>query len=87
MNKYARTPDRSLDLHGYTKREAEVLLDALFAKPTYSHVRIITGKGTHGDSGAVLRTYVKTYLQTRGLRFNQAKIADGGEGALEVFVT
>ena len=85
MNKYAKTPDYILDLHGRTKREVSVLLDSLFAVNVHPHVRIITGKGNHSANGAVVRTYVKEYLNARGFRFSQSKIEDGGEGALEVF--
>ncbi len=85
MNKYQKTPDYIIDLHGRTKREAEILLDSLFAVNLYPHIRVITGKGNHGKDGAVIRTFVKEYLNEKGLRFNQSKIEDGGEGALEVF--
>lgn len=85
MNKYQKTPDYIIDLHGRNKREAEILLDSLFAVNLYTHIRIITGKGNHGKDGAVIRTFVKEYLNEKGIRFNQSKIEDGGEGALEVF--
>ncbi len=85
MNKYERTPDHILDLHGRTIPEVEILLDDIFSK-NYSHVRIITGKGMHSKNGPVLQAFVKEYLQLRNIRFNQSKIQDGGEGALEVFL-
>jgi len=84
MNKYRQIPDCILDLHGRTIPEAEILLDDLFSKK-HSHVRIITGKGMHSKNGPVLQAFVKEYLQIRNIRFNQSKIQDGGEGALEVF--
>ena len=85
MNKYPRTPDYILDLHGRTKREVAVLLDSLFAVNVHPHVRIVTGKGNHSANGAVIRAFVKGYLNAHGLRFSQSKIEDGGEGSLEVF--
>ncbi|MDP3956130.1 MAG: Smr/MutS family protein [bacterium] len=84
MNKYERIPDYIIDLHGYTTREAKDELDKLF-KNNYKHVRVITGKGTFRETGPVLRTFVKKYLVQKGYRYNPAKIADGGDGALEVF--
>jgi DNA-nicking Smr family endonuclease len=86
MNKYLRTPDYVLDLHGRTIPEVEILLDSLFSNNAYKHVRIITGKGTHSRNGTIVRPFVKEYLLARGIRFNQAKIHDGGEGALDVFL-
>ena len=74
-----------MDLHGRNKRETEILLDSIFAVNLYPHVRIITGRGNHGSNGAVIRTFVKEYLNERGFHFSQSKIENGGEGALEVF--
>ena len=86
MNKYARTPDYVLDLHGYTTAEAEEMLDELMKNKKYAHVRVITGKGTFRETGPVLRTFVRNYLAARSVRFNTSKIADGGEGAFEIFL-
>ncbi len=86
MNKYLQTPNEIVDLHGYTTSEAENILDSLFKGKKNFHARIITGKGMHSANGPVLRDYVKDYLQRRNIRFNQSKIQDGGEGALEVFL-
>lgn len=86
VNKYERIPGLILDLHGYTVAEARLALDQLFASPAHSHVRIITGKGAHRATGPVLQTFVKKYLGERSIRYNPAKIADGGDGAFEVFL-
>ena len=59
MNKYERIPDHILDLHGYTTREAEAQLDHILKKGGYSHVRVITGKGTFRSTGPVLKTFVQ----------------------------
>lgn len=85
MNKYERTPEYILDLHGQTKVETEILIDDILKHKKYTHFRIITGKGTHSETGPVLQSFVKEYLSTRGIHFNPAKIKDGGEGAFEVF--
>jgi DNA-nicking Smr family endonuclease len=87
MNKYLRVPTDVIDLHGYTTKEAEYLLLDMVKHSTHSHVRIITGKGSHGDRGPVLRDFVKKFLFMHGIHFNPAKQADGGDGALEVFLT
>lgn len=86
MNKYERTPEHVLDLHGYTTSEAEEILRTLLKEAEHSHLRIIVGRGSHGVNGPVMRDFVKRYLGARNVRFNQSKSKDGGEGALEVFL-
>ncbi len=86
MNKYQRTPNYILDLHGHTTQEAKVVLDELVDEGKYSYIRIITGKGLHSPNGPVLRDFIKSYLEARRIHFTQSKIQDGGEGALEVFL-
>jgi DNA-nicking Smr family endonuclease len=86
MNKYQKTPELIIDFHGYTVREAKSALNKLLAEGQYLHVRIITGKGVYREHGSVLGPFVRTYLQERNIKFNQAKIQDGGEGAIEVYL-
>ena len=81
-----QTPEYILDLHGYTVDETRKVLDAIFFKNNYSYIRIIFGKGIHSKNGPVLGQFVKRYLAKKSVRFNQAKIQNGGEGALEVFM-
>ena len=85
MNKYLRTPSRIIDLHGMTTSEAKVVLEELL-RSDESYVRIIVGKGNHSANGPVLRDFVKKFFLSKNIHFNQAKISDGGEGALEVFL-
>lgn len=85
MNKYEQIPNEIIDLHHYTVREAEAVLNSLTQKRGKSHVRIIVGRGVHSTNGPVLPEFVKKYLRSRNIHFNQSKISDGGEGALEVF--
>ncbi len=85
MNKYLRTPSKIIDLHGHTTSEAKIALDELL-KSNESYVRIIVGKGNHSKEGPVLRDFVKKYFLSKNIHFNQSKISDGGEGALEVFL-
>lgn len=84
MNKYERTPDEIIDLHGYTAMEAERVLADL-ATRGHSHVRLVVGKGIHSGGKAVLRDTAKAYLSARHIHFLPSKQKDGGEGALEVF--
>lgn len=86
MNKYERQPEYILDLHGYTTREAGEALDELIEAGEYRHVRIITGKGAFRETGPVLKNYVEAYLKRREIKFQTAKLYNGGEGALEVFL-
>jgi DNA-nicking Smr family endonuclease len=85
MNKYERIPEYILDLHGYTTREAKELLDELL-EGEYGHVRIITGKGTYRETGPVMRNFVEQYLRLREIKFETAKLYNGGEGAFEVYL-
>ena len=63
----------------------EAELHQLILERKYDHIRIITGKGIHSKNGSVIREFVKEYLFKRNIHFTQAKIQDGGEGAIEVF--
>lgn len=87
VNKYTRTIQDTLDLHQHTREEARAAVLAFLAaseKAGYAYVRIITGKGLHSKNAPVLRDYVKSLLDKEGYEFWDAKIQDGGEGAIEV---
>ena len=86
VNKYQQIPEIEIDLHGYTAAESKDILDELFSSHNYKHVRIIVGKGNNSADGPVLPNFVRGYLNSRGATYNQTKIQDGGEGALEVFL-
>ena len=77
MNKYERTPEQIIDLHGHTTNEAEEVLRGFlcetFERKKNMHIRLIVGRGSHGVNGPVLRNFVKQYLSMRGIRFNQSK--------------
>ncbi len=85
-NKYEQKAEIEIDLHGHTTRESKEILDVLLKENKYSIVRIIVGKGNHSAGGAVLPDFVRSYLHSHGVRYNQSKIGNGGEGALEVFL-
>ena len=86
MNKYERVPDYILDLHGYTTREAKDVLEDVLDGGEFRHIRIITGKGAFRETGPVLRTFVENFLRNRDIKFETAKLHNGGEGALEVYL-
>ncbi len=85
-NKYIQNPEVEIDLHGCTTLEARELLDSVVDEKRYSYIRIIVGKGNNSENGPVLPNFVKGYLNARGLPYKPAKMNDGGEGALEVFL-
>ncbi|MES2023240.1 MAG: Smr/MutS family protein [Patescibacteria group bacterium] len=85
-NKYPQNPELVLDFHGYTTMECKEELDELIGNSEYSHIRIIVGKGQNSANGPILPDFVRNYLTTRNIRFNQSKIQAGGAGALEVFL-
>lgn len=85
MNKYERKADQVIDLHGYTAREAEVVLFNLVSDRKVMHARIIVGKGIHSKNPPLLRDKVKNFLNDHGIKYSQSKIENGGEGSLEVY--
>ena len=90
VKNYEPVVDAELDLHGYfvdeARREALAFLDEA-REHGWSRVRIIVGKGTHSPDGkGVLPDMVKNVLHQRSLTYTYAKLAEGGEGALEVRV-
>ncbi|MDD3284900.1 MAG: Smr/MutS family protein [Patescibacteria group bacterium] len=88
MNKYYTSPEREIDLHGYTKVEAEIALLEFLGNcenDRCSMVRIITGKGLHSKNfEGVLGEHVRNFLHKEGYNFKDAKINDGGSGAIIV---
>ncbi|HEY4477650.1 MAG TPA: Smr/MutS family protein [Candidatus Paceibacterota bacterium] len=84
-NKYAQVPDLIIDFHGYTTFECQEAIDALIREGGYKHIRMIIGRGKRSANGPVLPDFIKNYLTSQNIRFNQSKIQDGGEGSLEVF--
>lgn len=87
-NKYLQTVQDEIDLHGLTRAEAcDSLLNFLenAKNNKYSRVRIITGKGLHSENGqGVLSGYIRNLLERENLNYSDAKIYDGGSGAIDV---
>ncbi len=85
-NKYEQIPDEEIDLHGYTTSETKDVLDTLLRERQYKIVRLIVGKGNNSANGPVLPDFVRSYLVSHGIRYNQAKLQHGGAGAIDVFL-
>lgn len=62
----AQRPDASLDLHGCTREEAWIRLEAFFASAVASRLEkvvIIHGKGTHSEDDPVLGAVVRRFIE------------------------
>ena len=79
-----------LDLHAFTKREAEIELYDFLEKAYdlgFRKVRIITGKGLNSENKeSVLKPFVQDILKKEKLKFRDAKMNEGGSGAIEVLL-
>lgn len=87
-NKYLQTAQDEIDLHGLTRAEAHDSLEN-FLESAQSNklkmVRVITGKGLHSENGqSVLSGYIKSLLEKKDLKFSDAKLYDGGSGAIDI---
>ena len=88
----AMPPQSTLDLHGYTAREAEDAVRSFLSECRDNGIRkvsIITGKGLHSEDGVgVLRSTVQTVLDESGLVSEKANapVSAGGSGALWVIL-
>lgn len=87
-NKYLQTAQAEIDLHGLTRKEAHDSLEIFLRNARDNKlkiVRVITGKGLHSENGqSILSGYVKNLLEKEGLKFSDAKLYDGGSGAIDV---
>lgn len=79
-----------IDLHTLTKDHAEEALYD-FLNESYSlgfpKVRVITGKGLNSENKkSVLKPFIEEILKKERLKFRDAKIDEGGSGAIEVWL-
>ncbi len=85
-------PQSTLDLHGYTVKEAESAVKAFLDECHANGLRkisIITGKGLHSEDGiGVLKATVQTILDESGLVSEKASapLSAGGSGALWIIL-
>lgn len=85
MNKYQKTPDIILDLHGLTVEQAREQLLKLVSDSSNKNIRIITGKGNHSANGiAKIQLEVKDFLNKQGISWKYGKVNEGGEGVIEI---
>lgn len=84
---------RHLDLHGYLKDEALMLLEqfvAVACSEGRQAVLVITGKGINSPEGPILQGAVAEWLRIKGkgrvAEFSPAPRALGGSGAFVVFL-
>lgn len=87
-NKYYLNPEAVLDLHGFTKKEAEEEL-FLFLRESktkgFKKIKIITGQGWHNeDFQSILKPFIEDILDKENYTYTNAKINDGGSGAIMV---
>ncbi|KKR19504.1 MAG: hypothetical protein UT48_C0034G0004 [Parcubacteria group bacterium GW2011_GWE2_39_37] len=80
--------DETLDLHGYYQIDATAALLEFLEEAKendYRLVKIITGKGIHSiNQQAVIKDLVEDILRHRDYEYSEAKINQGGSGALLV---
>lgn len=89
MNKYQKTPDTIVDLHGLTVEQARQQLLELVSNSSNKNknIRIITGKGNHSSGGvAKIQLEVKDFLSKQEIRWKYAKVNEGGQGIIEFTV-
>lgn len=88
VNRIFNKPSAELDLHGLTKKEADLELDSFLIRAEqlgWQTVRIITGKGWNSvDGKGVLKNHISEKLKQYGYSFTNAKMNEGGEGVLVV---
>lgn len=86
-NKYLSEVQAVLDLHEFTREEAALAVKDFLKnarEKKYKRIRIITGKGLHSEGGrGILKEYVKNIIECAGLKYSEAKISEGGSGAIE----
>lgn len=87
----AKKPDGVLDLHGLSKEEALVQLEAFFTdahQKGYEKVLVIHGKGNHSEREAVLKHVTREFIEQSALtgEFGHAPKASGGSGATWAFL-
>lgn len=87
-NKYPHVAEEELDLHGLFKAEARNAVCEFLEKAKinkYKRVRIITGKGWHSSEGkGILKDLVLKILNEKNISYSEAKINEGGSGAINI---
>jgi len=87
--KYPKFAQDELDLHGFTRAEAneEVWSFLMRAEEKgFKRVLIVTGRGLHSENGGVLKKHVQKLLDEEKYFYKNAKITEGGEGAIDIYL-
>lgn len=85
-------PQSTLDLHGETQKEGEILINEFLLDAFNNGIRklsIVTGKGLHSEGGnSVLKEMTETILSSNEvvLQFSSAPINKGGSGAFWIIL-
>ena len=95
LKRGAIEPDRSVDLHGMTAREARGELESEILAAVAAGqrcVRVVHGVGRHSQAGPVLRRELPAWLAAppaaaHVIAFAPSRSADGGHGATLVLLT
>lgn len=86
FNKYERSIDEDLDLHGFRLKEAqEVFVEFLeeVLETEVRRVRVITGKGLHSENGVgVITEMVIDILKAHKIKHREGKPDEGGDGVV-----
>ena len=87
-NKNYINPEAVLDLHGFTKKEAEEAFCSFLEESRergFKKIKIITGQGWHNkDFQSILKPFIENILKEENYSYSDAKINDGGSGAIIV---
>lgn len=87
-NKYLFPVQDTLDLHEFTREQAVIKVKDFLKNAkdnNYKKVRIITGKGLHSASGkGILKRFVENIIENASLKYSEAKINEGGGGAIDI---
>jgi DNA-nicking Smr family endonuclease len=86
-----KKPDAELDIHGQTRDEAWLSLDAFFGSAKekgLEKVLIIHGKGNHSEGDSVLKRVVMDFIEhcPSAGESGRGKASAGGEGATWVLL-
>ncbi len=79
-----------IDLHMLIRIQAEVEFYEFLDKAHslgFHKVRIITGKGLNSENKqSVLKPFIQGILKKEKLKFRDAKLNEGGSGAIDVWI-
>lgn len=79
-----------IDLHMLTRSQAEIELYDFLDKAYslgFHKIRVITGKGLNSENKqSVLKPFIQEILKKEKLKFRDAKLNEGGSGAIDIWL-